>query len=158
MAEVNGAPLDLCAMENVAREAARVAPGPWERDSVDSEGGHGKFAASAVYATGVYLSGQNPAIVDTHNSEIACIYTEADEDGATSWDEPGRLVCEHIATFDPPTALRLIEEQRELVEAAKSLQALRAFHAMNPTRDTAYAVSRASAFLDAAISKVGASS
>lgn len=102
--------LDLGKLEETARAAAVHAPGVWESDRVESEGGRGKFNAYHVLcdAPNPYAKRPWSAIVDTHNSEIICEH----EDEDSRWDEPGRVVTEHIAAFGPPTALRLISDLR----------------------------------------------
>lgn len=62
----------------------KAAPGPWEEDTVDSEGGYGHFKAYAVSGP------DGKTICDTHNSEVATLHEEHDEDGRVMWDETGR--------------------------------------------------------------------
>lgn len=113
----------ISTLEAGARAAAKVAPGEWESDYIDSEGGHGKFRAFAVFCDLAYYGATRAAIVDTHNNENGEIRVEHDEDGATSWDENARLVCEHIANFDPPTALRLLTEREAHLAALRTAEA-----------------------------------
>lgn len=128
----------LDSLEAVARAAMKYAPGDWERDSIDAEDGNGKFKASAIFCDPdpLYPNQIWRQIVDTQSSDVVCIHTEYDEDGATSWDEPGRVITDHIATFDPPEALSLIEQVRSSTREVDRLrEALRQTQAELATVD-----------------------
>jgi hypothetical protein len=112
-------PSDLEGLRKVAEEAIKAAPGDWEADSVDGEDGRGKYRAYAVFIDKPYYGKPQSSIVDTHNSEIACVHEEHDEYGGHRWDEPGRTICEHIAAFDPPTVLALLSELEAVKEQLK---------------------------------------
>lgn len=99
--------LDYEALKKIAEAAAREAPGDWWRDDVDGEDGRGRYRASAVFIER-QTYGSDTSLIDTINSDATCIHE--DEDGR--WDEPGRVITAHIATFDPPTVLALIEAVR----------------------------------------------
>lgn len=90
-------------LRKVALAAAKEAPGEWWRDDTLGEDGRGRYRASAVFIER-QTYGSDTALIDTINSDATCIHE--DEDGR--WDEPGRIITAHIATFDPPTILRLL--------------------------------------------------
>lgn len=103
---------DLNAMREATERAARIAPGQWEDDRVEAEGGHGDYWAYAVLAG---PSDKPVTLVDTINSDNALLEEERDEDGRILWDENGRQIAAFIALWNPANAKWLLSrlEQAE---------------------------------------------
>jgi len=110
--------VDLRGAAEMARE---VAPGEWFSDSVESEGGHGRFNAYAVFIPGLAEGAPPTSLVDTHNSDNSCIHTDFDGDFVDAWDEHGRRVCEYIAAASPERVLALLDEVERLRSAVSGI-------------------------------------
>lgn len=88
-------------LEPIKARLSAATPGEWSSDSERSCGSYGSgddthegFAAYAVYAE---IGGKSESICDTHNSGVAEIHEEYDEDGGWAWDEVGRRNMDFIA-------------------------------------------------------------
>ncbi len=113
-------PEQLDEWKRLAGAAAKAAPGDWDTDTIDNDGGgSGHFDSYCVFIAG--KPGEiGKGIVDTLNSDNISVEVDVDEDGIRAWDENGRRVVEYIAAFDPPATLALIAEVERLnAEAAR---------------------------------------
>lgn len=118
-------PLDLDALEKVAREATQ---GPWVQDS-------SPYGPMGTIWAGMTPSGNgNPGRL---TANVVGDSAEAEANAA------------YLATFDPPTVLRLIETQRELVAALGALNE----HLTIPAAEYVPAIPEAWKIIDTAIAK-----
>lgn len=92
--------LDLEELERVARDAAEHLPGEW-RTCTDED------------------DPASVAFLDKHAGEERLLSFAHCSGGCLEWVH----ASEHIATFDPPTVLRLLEGQRDLLAELKWLAA-----------------------------------
>lgn len=72
------------------------SPGPWTVDCRKTESpidGHKEIFYFVI------LDANGRVIMDTLNSEVACIEDEFDEYGSRAWDEQGRIDCELVITL-----------------------------------------------------------
>jgi len=95
--------------------AEKATPGPWESDSMKSEGsfGVGEETYEGFNAFKV-MDEKGNTICDTLNSDMGEVHVEYDEDGATAWDEIGRRNATFIAALDPQTVLALLASHEAL--------------------------------------------
>jgi len=107
--------------------AEKATPGPWESDSIKSEGSYGVgdetyegFNAFKV------TDAKGNTLFDTLNSDNGEVHVEYDEDGATAWDEIGRRNIAFTAACNPQTVLALLSRIEELegerTEAARKMR------------------------------------
>lgn len=107
-------PAQLEEWKRLAEAATKAAPGDWDTDTIDNDGGgSGHFDSYCVFIAG--KPGEiGKGIVDTLNSDNISVEVDGDEDRIRAWDENGRRVVEYIAAFDPPATLALIAEVERL--------------------------------------------
>lgn len=117
-------PEQLDEWKRLAGAAAKAAPGDWDTDTIDNDGGgSGHFDSYCVFIAG--KPGEiGKGIVDTLNSDNISVEVDGDEDGIRAWDENGRRVVEYIAAFDPPATLALIAEVERLRAEAETIRDL----------------------------------
>lgn len=91
------------ALQAMRALAEKATPGPWDVDSQDSEDGHGKFKAYAVFGC------DGKVLLDTLNSDAAEIHEEPYEYDIVAWDEIGRRNAAFIAAANPQAVIALID-------------------------------------------------
>ncbi|HCQ8222776.1 TPA: ead/Ea22-like family protein [Klebsiella variicola] len=90
--------------------AEKATPGEWWADDVKNEGCYGSgddcvegFTSYAIYGS----DGQT--LLDSLNSDSACISEEYDGEGHVAWDETAQRNAEFIALANPANVLALVE-------------------------------------------------
>lgn len=92
-------------LRKLAEAAAKVAPGPWEADGEETEGGWGKHDEFVI------LDAQGRRLCGTENADhtFGSISEENDGDGGHyQWNEPARVLMHFIAACDPVAILSLL--------------------------------------------------
>lgn len=104
-------------------------PGPWAVETLDNECGQGKFHSHCV------MDAQGRSLFDTLNADyrITTIQIEYDEDGATQWDEQGRLNLE-LAAAAPDLLAELTSLRSSLIRKDEEIEGLRAIIKLNHDR------------------------
>lgn len=90
--------------------AEKATPGEWWADDVKNEGCYGSgddcvegFTSYAIYGS----DGQT--LLDSLNSDSACISEEYDGERHVAWDETAQRNAEFIALANPANVLALVE-------------------------------------------------
>lgn len=118
-------PERLAEIEALAKKAT---PGPWEADSMKSEGSYGIGDETYEGFNAFRVTDEKGnAICDTLNSDMGEVHVEYDEDDATAWDEIGRRNAAYIAALDPQTVLALLASHAALAAEVERLRRELAF-------------------------------
>lgn len=96
-----GAPLDIEALERTARESAENLPGEWRIDTDEA-------------------SPSGVAYLDRHAGEERWVTFAHCSGGCLEW----LSASDHIATFDPPTVIRLLADRAALLNGCNALLGL----------------------------------
>lgn len=103
--------------------AKKATPGPWEADSMKSEGSYGIGDETYEGFNAFKVTDEKGnTICDTLNSDMGEVHVEYDEDGATAWDEIGRRNAAYIAACDPQTVLALLASHAALAAEVERLR------------------------------------
>ena len=109
-------------MTDIAAIAARceaATKGPWESDSMRSEGSYGTGEdIHEGFDTYKVTDEKGNVICDAYNSDVGEVHVEYDEDGANAWDEVARRNTDFIAHAreDIPALLTVIATLRTALD------------------------------------------